>query len=363
MTVEKPIRGADAAPVRIADVARRAGVSTATVSRALANPDIVNAETRERVLEAVRATGYTPNVAARNLRARRSMMVLVVVPDIGNPFFSEVLRGVDETLSAAGYGLIIGNLGQRAELEDRFVDVAFAGQVDGVLLLNGAILAGRGRSLADASVPLVAACEVVPGAGIPQVEVQNREAAGLVARHLVGLGHRRLGYIQGPPANILERERFRGFRDALEEIGAEAGDVGEGPDAGPAEIVVTFPGDFSFEAGSRAATAFLALGDRPTAIFAANDEMAIGFIKAVTAAGLRVPEQVSVVGFDAIDFSEYCEPTLTTIVQPRGAIGRKAAEMLLARMVGETDDLPPHVVRFHADLRVGGSTGPAPSGG
>lgn len=350
MNIEKPVRTRDAgnSSVRIADVARRAGVSPATVSRALANPDIVNADTRERVLTAVRETGYTPNVAARNLRARRSLMVLVVVPDIGNPFFSEVLLGIDTTLSAAGYGLVIGNLGNRAEMEGRFVDMAYAGQVDGVILLNGSVLTGRGRSLVDANVPLVAACEAIPGAAIPQVEVQNREAAEAVAAYLVGLGHARFGYIRGPEANILERERFRGFREALDS-------------AGFGDALVLYPGDFSFEAGSRAAERYLASPDRPTAVFASNDEMAIGFIKRVSAAGVAVPRDVSVVGFDAIDFAEYCEPTLTTVVQPRGSIGRKAAQILIERMTGDLEDLPPHVVRFQAGLRIGGSSGPAPS--
>jgi LacI family repressor for deo operon, udp, cdd, tsx, nupC, and nupG len=348
---EKPTLQADpsAGPVRIAEVARLAGVSPATVSRALANPDKVRPEARERVLAAVRETGYTPNVAARNLRARRSLMVLVVVPNIGNPFFSEVLRGIDETLSAAGYGLIIGNLDERREKEGRFVDVAFAGQVDGIILLNGKVLQARGRKLSDSAVPVVAACETIPGAEIPQVEVQNREAAEAVARYLYDLGHRRFGYVAGPKINILEKDRASGFRDALERAGLPKG------------CLVTFPGDFTFKSGSDAAERFLALESRPSAVFAANDEMAIGFIKKVTSAGVRVPGDVSVVGFDAIDFADYCEPTLTTVVQPRQAIGQKAAQLLIERMTGDPAGALPHVVRYHAYLRLGESTGPAPA--
>ncbi|MEJ1161904.1 LacI family DNA-binding transcriptional regulator [Prosthecomicrobium sp. N25] len=352
MTAAKPSRKrAPSGPARIAEVAKLAGVSAATVSRALANPEKVSPEAREKVMAAVRTTGYTPNVAARNLRARKSRMVLVVVPNIGNPFFSEVLRGIDETLSAAGYGLIIGNIGQDDDEGRRFVDVAFAGQVDGVILLNGRILQARGRKLTDAATPVVAACETIPGAPIPQVEVQNREAAEAVARTLLDLGHTRFGYVEGPRANILERERGGGFRDALERAGI------------PKSSLVVFPGDFSFRSGSAAAERFLALAERPGAVFCANDEMAIGFVKTVRDAGLQVPRDVSVVGFDAIDFASYCEPPLTTVVQPRGAIGQKAAELLIERMRGGTSELPPHVVRFHATLRPGGSTGPAPAAG
>jgi LacI family repressor for deo operon, udp, cdd, tsx, nupC, and nupG len=329
---------------RIADVARIAGVSPATVSRTLANPDKVTPETRERVLTAVRLTGYTPNVAGRNLRARRSMMALVVVPNIGNPFFSEVLRGIDETLSEEGYGLIIGNLDQTAAKESRFVDVVFAGQVDGVILLNGHLLQGRGRSLAEAPVPVVAACEVIPGAEIPQVEVQNREAARAVAAYLLGLGHRRFGYIAGPDGNILEVERSAGFLATLAEAGIPAG------------AVATFAGDFSFRSGAEAAGRYLATEPRATAVFAANDEMAIGFMKTVAAAGLKVPDDVTVVGFDAIDFADYCEPRLTTVVQPRRQIGQAAARLLIDGIAGLTE--APGLVRMEASLLMRDSSGP-----
>jgi LacI family repressor for deo operon, udp, cdd, tsx, nupC, and nupG len=310
-------------PAKIADVARLAGVSVATVSRALATPEVVSETTRERVLAAVREIGYTPNIAARNLRARKSMMVLVVVPDISNPFFADVLRGIDEALAAANYGLIIANLGQRPEQEARYVNLALAGQVDGVLLLCGHMLAGGGRKLTDSPLPIVAACEIIPGADFPQVEVDNRAAARAAIEHLIGLGHRRIAYLSGPRANILDRARAEGYAEAMAK-------------AGPTDPAWIVEGDFTFQAGIKAAKALAALpsANRPTALFAANDEMAIGFIKAARGLGLAVPENISVIGFDGIDYADFCEPTLTTVYQPRRTLGAVAADLLIGLMTG-----------------------------
>jgi LacI family repressor for deo operon, udp, cdd, tsx, nupC, and nupG len=331
---------------RIGDVAALAGVSTATVSRALTDPDKLRPETLARVTAAVRQTGYTPNLAARTLRARRTMVVLVVVPDIANPFFADVLRGIDEGLSRAGYGLLIGNLGNARAKEGQIVDIVQAGQVDGVLLLNGRVPEGEGRSLADLGVPMVAVCEAIPGADIPQVEVQNREAACAAVAHLAALGHRRLGYIAGPACNILERDRRAGFCDGL-----AAARI-------PRRSARFWPGDFTFAAGEAAAASCLARADRPSAVFAANDEMAIGFIKAVRSAGLSVPADVSVVGFDGIAFADYIDPVLTTFRQPRRELGRTGAELLLKMLAGTPVAPAERHVRLPATLLERASTAP-----
>jgi LacI family repressor for deo operon, udp, cdd, tsx, nupC, and nupG len=335
-------------PLRIAEVAELAGVSTATVSRALSAPDKLRPDTLARVTEAVRRTGYTPNLAARTLRARRTMVVLVVVPDIANPFFSDVLRGIDEELSRHGYGVLIGNLANARAREPQLADLALAGQVDGVLLLNGRIPAGGRRALAAGDIPMVAICEAIPGARLPQVEVQNREAARQAVAHLVALGHRRIAYLAGPPDNILEHERRGGFCEGLAAAGLEA----------PAAAF--YPGDFTFAAGVAAARRFLAARPRPTALFAANDEMAIGFVKTVRSGGLAVPDDVSVVGFDGIEFADFVEPTLTTFRQPRRALGAQGAALLVAAMRGEAI-APEHAhQRLAVPLLARGSTGPAP---
>jgi LacI family repressor for deo operon, udp, cdd, tsx, nupC, and nupG len=336
----------DRRTLRIAEVAKLAGVSTATVSRALTDPVKLRPQTLARVEEAIRRTGYTPNLAARNLRARRSMVVLVVVPDIANPFFADVLRGIEETLSSGGYGLLIGNLGPGPEKPRQILDVVQAGQVDGVLLLNGAVPCDADRSLGAMKIPLVAICEAIPGARFPQVEVQNREAARVAVAHLAALGHRRVAYLAGPDGNILEAERYRGFRDGVAAAGIE--------------MTQRYPGDFTFAAGTAAAGRFLTEQHRPTALFAANDEMAIGFLKNVRSAGVAVPDELSIIGFDGIAFADYVEPTLTTFRQPRRELGGTGARLLLRAMAGQTIGADEAHVRMPVPLLVRASTGPAP---
>jgi LacI family transcriptional regulator, repressor for deo operon, udp, cdd, tsx, nupC, and nupG len=331
--------------LRIAEVAALAGVSTATVSRALSAPAKLRSETLARVADAVRRTGYTPNVAARTLRARRTMLVLVVVPDIANPFFSDVLRGIDEGLSNCGYGLLIGNLDNSRHKEPQLTDVALAGQVDGVILLNGRIPRGGRRTLVGAGIPMVAVCEAIPSADIPQVEVQNREAARAAVAHLVALGHRRIAYLSGPPDNILEHERRLGFYQGLGDAGISERQAG------------FYPGDFTFRTGAAAAMIFIRQRRRPTALFAANDEMAIGFVKTIRAAGIEVPDEISVVGFDGIEFADYVEPTLTTFRQPRRELGQIGAALLVQLMRGSVIDPAKVHQRLPVTLLSRGSSG------
>lgn len=331
--------------VHIADVAAVAGVSIATVSRALANPGRVNAATRERVLEVVRRLGYTPNLAGRRLRAARSMMVLVVVPTFITPFFSELLLGVDQALSARGYGLLVGNLHGGVDKEEHLIDLVFAGGADGVVLLNGRVLHKGVRSLGHSGVPMVAV-SVPPSADVPQVLVGERKAAAAVAEHLLALGHRRFGYVTGPEGSYIERERWAGYSEALAGAGIHV------------DTIARYPGSFHVATGVQAARRFLAQPERPSAVFAVSDMMAIGFMRTLRAAGLLVPRDVSVVGFDGIEFADYCEPPLTTVRQPREAMGRAAAELLLRLIAGE--EIPPaeRILRLEAALRPAESTAP-----
>ena len=340
--------GARRRVTHIVEVAALAGVSTATVSRALSVPDRVNEATRNRVLEVVRRTGYTPNMAGRSLRAARSMTVLVVVPSFITPFFSDLLLGVDRALSSRGYQLIIGNLHDGREKEARLVELVLSGQVDGVLLLNGRLLQGPVHSLADAAVPIVAVSVPAASSDLPAVLVQERQGAAAAARHLLELGHRRFGYISGPSGHFIDAERWGGYRDALQERGVRAGSI------------VHLPGDFHVASGLAAGARFLRLLRRPTAIFAASDMMAIGFMRAVHKAGLRVPRDVSVVGFDGIEFADYCEPPLTTIRQPRESMGRKAAELLVRLLHDEAIPVEERRLQLEVTLRPAGSTGPPP---
>ncbi|WP_230531498.1 LacI family DNA-binding transcriptional regulator [Microvirga roseola] len=336
--------------IRIADVAQLAGVSTATVSRVLANPDQVRPKTHALVMEAVRRSGYTPNSTARNLRTRRTMTVLVVAPRLTNPVFAQVLRGVDDELTQNGYGIIVGNLDNRTEREARYVDLALSRQVDGVLLMNGRIPESGKRSMGESGLPMVAMCSAIPGGRVPNVTVQDRAASRKAVEYLAQLGHRKFGYISGVPGTFIEMERFTGFLEGI----AAAG-FGQ-------EDFVRWEGPFMFSTGVSAAQSFLRLRERPTGIFAACDESAIGFIKTVTTAGVRVPDDVSVIGFDGIEFADYIEPTLTTFQQPLHEIGRAGARTLLRMIQGKMDPAE-WDIQLPLRLLERGTTGPAPRPG
>ena len=327
---------------KIGDVAERAGVSTATVSRALATPDRVSPKTREAVMKAVRETGYVLNVAARNLRTSRSHAVLAVLPDASNIFFSQVLRGISDTLHQHGYSLVIAVTANDPARERDHAEFIRGGRVDGVLLLNGRQLpsptAKRGRH----HLPIVSLCERIPGSRLPHVETANREAARAMTEHLLKLGHRRIGYLTGPQANVLEHDRFAGFRDALDAAG-----VAHDP-------LLVQPGDFSIAAGEAAAIAYMALPRLPDAVFACNDAMAMGLIRGFTAAGVAVPGDISIAGFDDIEFAAAYNPALTTVRQSRSQIGACAAAMLIDLIQG--NKLASSDVRLPAEIVMRDST-------
>jgi LacI family transcriptional regulator, repressor for deo operon, udp, cdd, tsx, nupC, and nupG len=313
--------------VTIEDVARLAGVSTATVSRALARPDLVRPETVRLVADAVKASGYTPNSSARSLRRQRTNMVLVVVPTIANQMYAHVLRGIDTGLAPAGYGVIIGNLDNAPDKEAHFVDLAFSRQVDGIMLLCGFVPRGRGRSLAETGLPMVSLCAPIPGAGLPEVYVDDAGAGLAAGRHLAGLGHRRLGYAAGPRGSVVDQTRWSFFRQGAVESGVDPADI--------LRLEGLVESRFAYGSGLAAAEAFLALSSRPTAMFCASDEIAIGFLKVVRRAGLQVPRDVSLLGFDGIEQADFTDPVLSTFRQPRHDIGRVGAEVLLRLIAGE----------------------------
>ncbi len=323
---------------RIQDVAKLADVSTATVSRALATPERVSPEARARVLEAIAKTGYVPNPAARTLRSQKTYMVLVVLPDLSNTFFSKILRGIEETLFEAGYGMIISDLDGSPEKEAHFAAFTAAGRVDGAILLNGHLFGqsreGEGQP-ARITIPLVALCEAIPAADIPQIEIDNRTAACRMTQHLASLGHRRIAYVSGPASNSLERDRFQGFKDGLETAGL------------PFDPALVLPGDYTIEAGVRAGRDLVARSTRPTAVFCTSDEMAIGLMRTLFSAGLRVPEDISVAGFDDIEFAAVAEPPLTTMHQPRRELGQAAASVLIDLLQGRPS---PKLIRLETEL-------------
>ncbi|MBD3896827.1 substrate-binding domain-containing protein [Halomonas sp. ML-15] len=305
----------------IKDVARVAGCSTATVSRALANPEKVSDTTRERVALAIAEVGYAPNVAARNLRRAESKTIVALLPDISNPFFSEIINGMEEVAHQAGYQVLIGDCEHDPARAEAYFELLPTNQADGILLLTAEVPAVLVRQAdGQSSFPLVMACEFFTDIDLPTVAIDNHQAACHAIDYLISLGHRRIATLSGPAANPICKERVRGYRGTLAAHGLSA----------EAHIV---EGDFGFRSGYQQGLALLDPAQaRPTAIFCHSDEMAIGVLKAARQLGLAVPGQLSVVGFDNIGFSEYCEPELTTISQPRNEIGQQAMQLLLGLM-------------------------------
>ena len=330
----------------IQDVARFAQVSTATVSRALSSPERVSEGTRARISEAVRVTGYTLNQAARTLRQRSARTILVALPDIRNTFFSTILDAIEREAALRGYGVLVANRFAGADSGRRLRDYFLSNRADGLLLLDGSV--GLGELLAltrpPASVPLVVACEEVPNSPFHTVKTDNPYAAELATRHLVGMGHSRIGHIRGPAGNVLTGEREAGFVRALTLAGLSV------------RPEWVFEGDFGMDRGLAAADRFVALGERPTAIFAANDETAIGFMSGLRRHGVECPRDVSVVGFDDLAVAPHFWPPLTTMRQPREALGRLAAEALIDLIEGQPRSrVPPRIV-LSSEIIVRGST-------
>jgi len=298
----------------IQDVAAEAGVSTATVSRTLSKPSVVAKATREAVLAAVERTGYRVNATASNLRRQRTGSVIALVPNLSNPFFSQILSGVSSVLREAGYGLLVADTQAGPDAEGRLSSYLQSGMADGIILLDGT-LSAEPLNLPSRP-PVILACEWMEG-DLPSVRTDNARGARLAVQHLVEMGHRHIGHITGPQGNVLSETRLAGFHAALAEHGLSAREDW------------IFDGDFSLDSGAAAAQTWLQLADRPSALFCASDEMAIGFMGAVQHQGIAVPKDVSVVGFDNIEVVGHLSPPLTTIRQRRTQIGERAARMLL----------------------------------
>lgn len=312
-------------PPKIKDVALFAGVSTATVSRALTHPDRLTEATRTKVFDAIRVTGYRVNRAARNLRTRRAGAVLVLVPNLGNPFFSMILSSINEVLATNGYSVLVFDSQQPGAGAQGVADCLLNGSVDGVISLDGQMSEITLKALKAAKLHNSAlfCCEWSDSIALPSIRSDNATGAQLAVAHLVGLGHRRIAHVSGPDGNILALIRKTAFLDAC---------TAHGLTVAPEWI---FEGDFSFEKGARAADSFVALTERPTAIFCASDAMALSFIARCREKGLEVPRDVSVIGFDDIDIAAYANPRLSTIRQDRRSLGRMAAEALLERLRAE----------------------------
>jgi LacI family repressor for deo operon, udp, cdd, tsx, nupC, and nupG len=306
-------------------VSKIAGVSVATVSRTLSTPDVVSEETRKKVLAAVKETGYKPNLMARNFRSRKSYSILVLVPDLSNPFFAMVISGIQQAAKARGYSVVLGNTMGDAEVERELAHQLHTNQADGIIQLSARFPLAPEDCAEGLTPAVINCCECVDDDSMPTVTLDNVGASKAMTEHLIGLGHQRIAVISGPKESPLTAARLEGYRTAL-----------EGADLACDTSLVT-EGDYSLASGAAAATTLLnRTGERPSAIVCFNDEMAIGAMHAIRNTGLSVPADISVTGFDDLSFAAYTDPPLTTILQPTEAFGTKAVALLLDILEGRT---------------------------
>ncbi|MBC8161652.1 MAG: LacI family DNA-binding transcriptional regulator [Roseiflexaceae bacterium] len=338
----------DGTPLTIFDVARESGVSYATVSRVLNNRAYVKPQTREAVLAAMQRLGFVANQQARSLAGGRSRVVGLLASELATGYMGSILRGIDDALAEAEYDLVLYSTRRRKTREAAYVASLTRGMADGLLLVLPRNPEAYLLSLRERGFPYVLVDHQGIGAGDPAVGATNRAGGYAATRHLIELGHRRIGVICGDMALRCAVDRLAGYQDALAEAGIA-------PDEG---LVVD--GDFQQPAAYAAAHVLLGLPQPPTAIVAANDVSAFAVIDAASARGLRVPADLSLVGFDDIPAAQMLVPRLTTVRQPLLQMGAAAATMLLKRI--EQPELPPERLELPTELIVRASTAaPAPS--
>lgn len=331
---------------KIKDVARVAGVSAATVSRVLNHPETVAEPTRQAVLEATRRTGYRINLAARNLRRRRTGSIVVLVPNLGNPFFSAILAGIEMTFARHGLNVVVFDTQQPDVPPELVLEYLHNSRSDGIISLDGGIPETllKNSGARSSLPPIIFACEWDANGDYPSVRADNFEGARMAVRHLAALGHRKIGHLQGPPGNVLTEARRAGMTAAICELGLEL------------RREWFLGGSFALESGARAAIEWIDLKERPSALFCASDQIAFGLISELHRNGVYVPRDLSVIGFDDIDIASRFIPPLTTIRQPRTQLGAAAAELLLDHIEGRRDTGEPVREILPVELVVRGST-------
>jgi len=318
------------------DIARRLNISQSTVSRALRGDPRVSAETTARILEAARQMDYTPNLAARSLITRRSGTIGLIVSDITNPFYPELLDVLHNEFALAGYRTVLFNERTDAPLERHVADLVNGAAVDGLVYVSATLgmpLPGSGTG----RIPVVLVNRYVD-ADVDTVVSDNRSGGRVVAEAMIDLGHRRVALISGPENATTSRDREHGFREGLESGGVELDET------------LRRVGQFSHHSGYQWGLDLLASRARPTAIFAANDLIAFGALDAARRIGIRVPDDLSVVGFDDVDMAGWEAFNLTTVKQPLGKMGREAVRLLLERISAAGDAAPPHRRTFPVEL-------------
>ncbi len=318
----------------IVHVAKHAGVSTATVSYVLSGKRYVAPETQQRVLDAINALGFRPNTLASGMRKQRTHTVALIIPDITNPYYPMLARGLQDALLAEKYHVFLCNTDAQRDLEREWVNDVVAAKVSGIVLVAFVATLDDIQEALAAQIPIVTLGERLMHPEIDTVSTDDTAGAGVATASLIANGHRHIGFIGDTQPGALE-PRFIGFVQALTEAGLTV----------MPEWCIT--GDFTRAGGERAMAHLLTLPTPPTAIFCANDLLAIGAMNVARQRGLRVPEDVAIVGYDDIDAAAMVMPALTTVLNPAYEMGRTAGELLLTRMQQTYDGARREVIVPH----------------
>lgn len=311
----------------IRDVAKLAGVAPITVSRVINKSGYISAETRERVHAAINQLGYIPNTLARSLRSRQTHMLALVLTDITNPFWTTVARGVEDVASDAGFNLILCNTDESEAEQDRYLQALLQKQVDGILLVPVTSKPDPVQFIQSQHVPVVVLDRHLPDVKADIVRCDSLGGAYQLAKLLFSQGHQRIAVLSGPRGVSTAEDRVLGFQQAQKEAGIEA------------QPELIFYGEFNVQSGYQMAQQALALSPLPTAMLAGNNFIAIGALRALRDAGVSVPDSMAIVGFDDLPFYLVLDPFLTVAAQPAYEMGRRATELLLARLSGQAQDV------------------------
>lgn len=329
----------------IKDVALKADVSVTTVSHVVNDTRHVSAKVRERVELAIRELGYVPNAMARSLKSNTTSTLGMLIPNSSNPYFAEIVRIVEDRCFGAGYTLVLCNTDDEPRRQSVYLQVLAERRIDGLIVVSTGAdeddsLVTQLRGL---RIPTVLLDREIADPACDLVETAHMQGGLLAVRHLLSLGHKRIACIGGPTGVTSSEQRIEGWRMALAETGSA-----------PNADALLWRGGFTSQGGYEAMHAILRTEEKPSAVFVCNDLMAIGALRAAHESGVRVPDELSIVGFDDIELSAYTSPPLTTVAQPKERIGALAVDMLLERMGGKRRDA--RKVVLQPELRVRAST-------
>lgn len=307
----------------IQQVAEEAGVSVATVSRVLNGQNSVTSKTRHKVEVAIEKLNYKPSALGRNLRNSESRLLLVLIPQISNPFYFEIIKGIESTAIRHNHNILLCETDSNSDREEIYFDLVRNKMADGIISMDPAVDIEKLKQLAERHA-IIQCSEYSLDSGIPYVTIDNENAAYQAVNHLIQLGHTKIALINSDETYLYARKRKMGYKRALEKHGIKVN-----------EDYIFHNKSLVFESGQQTMKKILELEDRPTAIFAVSDLLAIGALKEINANGLNVPDEIALIGFDKIDFSNMTHPTLSTIAQPMYEMGTTAANMLLKKIKGE----------------------------